>query len=154
MYNRILSPVDGSATSSRGMLEAIRFARDQNAQLRFVHVVDTYFPIYDLAGDFDIAALTEALYEAGRKILRDAEAAAQQEGVYAASSLVECMGGRVADFVVEQARSWPADIIVMSSHGRRGFSHLILGSTAEAVSRMSPVPVLLIMGMQEKEAAS
>jgi nucleotide-binding universal stress UspA family protein len=58
--------------------------------------------------------------------------------------MVETAGERVAELIVEQARQWPADVIVMGTHGRRGFNHLLMGSDAEAVIRLSPVPVLLV----------
>lgn len=150
MFTHILSPVDGSPVSTIGMMQAIRFAKDQHAKLRFIHVLDTYFPIYDLAGGVDIVSMIEELKKIGRKILKDAEAAALKEGVTADSVLVDAVGGRVADFIVEHARQWPADLIVMGTHGRRGLRHFILGSDAEDVSRMSPVPVLLIPGVQTK----
>ena len=153
MFKHILAPVDGSLASHAGMLQAIGFAKEQKAKLRFVHVLDTYFPIYDLAGDFNIAGMLDALHDVGRKILKDAESLAGKEGVNADSVMVEAVGGRVAEFIVEQARHWPADLIVMGTHGRRGFSHFVLGSNAEAVSRMSPIPVLLVRSAQVEGGA-
>ncbi|MDZ4211898.1 MAG: universal stress protein, partial [Methylotenera sp.] len=44
MYKKILCPIDGSATSNAGMNEAILLAKDQNAELRFLYVIDTFFP--------------------------------------------------------------------------------------------------------------
>jgi nucleotide-binding universal stress UspA family protein len=54
------------------------------------------------------------------------------------------MQGRVADVVVEEAAKSGCDLIVMGTHGRRGFSRLALGSDADLVVRSSPVPVLLV----------
>ena len=54
MYKHILCPVDGSNTSNCGMMEAIHLAKDQNAKLRFLHVIDMYFPIMDATGDFNV----------------------------------------------------------------------------------------------------
>ena len=53
---------------------------------------------------------------------------------------------RVPDVVVAEAKRWPADLIVAGTHGRRGLSHLFLGSVAEGIIRISTVPVLLIRG--------
>ena len=50
MYKQILCPVDGSSTSNCGMIEAIRLAKNQNAKLRFLHVIDNHFPILDNQG--------------------------------------------------------------------------------------------------------
>lgn len=143
MYKYILSPVDGSETSKRGAQEAIRLAKDQQAQLRFLCVVDTYMPALDPGMAFDVGVL-ESLRKWGGNILNESMAAASAEGVAAESKMVETAGGRVAELIVEQAGQWPADVIVMGTHGRRGFNHLLMGSDAEAVIRLSPVPVLLV----------
>ncbi|HEY3325547.1 MAG TPA: universal stress protein [Novimethylophilus sp.] len=143
MYKYILSPVDGSETSKRGVQEAIRLAKDQQAQLRFLCVVDTYMPAMDPGIAFDVGVL-ESLRKWGENILNESMAAASAAGVAAESKMVETAGGRVAGLIVEQARQWPADVIVMGTHGRRGFNHLLMGSDAEAVIRLSSVPVLLV----------
>ena len=54
------------------------------------------------------------------------------------------MGARAADRIVDAASRWPADLIVMGTHGRRGFERFALGSDAETVLRSSTVPVLLV----------
>jgi nucleotide-binding universal stress UspA family protein len=51
--------------------------------------------------------------------------------------------------IVEKAKEWPADLIVMGTHGRRGLSRLVLGSDAEWVLRSTPVPVLMVRGPAE-----
>lgn len=144
MYKQILSPVDGSPTSNCGMMEAIRLAKDQNAQLRFLHVVDTYFPLVDSAGELNVVYMTDILRQSGQKILEDAEAAARKEGVVVETKMVEAFGARVAEYIVEHAHQWPADLIVMGTHGFRGVSRMLMGSDAETVVRASPVPVLLV----------
>ncbi|NDZ18444.1 hypothetical protein C7T35_07685 [Variovorax sp. WS11] len=58
--------------------------------------------------------------------------------------LREVTQGRIANVVVDEARSSGCDLIVMGTHGRRGFSRLALGSDADLVVRQSPVPVLLV----------
>ncbi|MCM2252789.1 MAG: universal stress protein, partial [Ramlibacter sp.] len=58
--------------------------------------------------------------------------------------LREVTGKRIADVIIEQAQQHSCDLIVMGTHGRKGFSRLTLGSAAEGVVRSSPVPVLLV----------
>lgn len=152
MYKQILSPVDGSPTSNGGMAEAIRLARDQKAKLRFLHVVDAFFATLDPSGAGNLAAFLDILRHSGEKILEDAKAAARAEGVEADALMVESSGGRVADLIASHARNWPADLIVMGTHGRRGVSHLFMGSDAESVVRTSPVPVLLVRSIEEASA--
>jgi nucleotide-binding universal stress UspA family protein len=64
--------------------------------------------------------------------------------VDADSKVLEAIGGRVSKFVVSEAEEWPADLIVMGTHGLRGIERLVMGSDAETVARTSPVPVLLV----------
>ena len=149
MYKHILCPIDGSATSNRGMTEAIRLAKDQNAKLGFLHVVDTFIPMLDTSGAINLADILDSMRLWGGKVLKNAKAAANEQGIEADTAMVETVGGRVSTLIAGQAKKWPVDIIVMGTHGHRGVSHLFLGSDAEAVVRTSPVPVLLVKGAQE-----
>ena len=144
MYKKILCPVDGSPTSNCGMMEAIHLAKDQNAKLRFLHVIDMYFPIMDATGDFNVVYIDDVLRENGKKVLKKAEVAAHKAGVEADSRMVEAIGGRVSKFVMHQVKEWPADLVVMGTHGLRGIERLVMGSDAETVVRTSTVPVLLV----------
>jgi nucleotide-binding universal stress UspA family protein len=56
--------------------------------------------------------------------------------------------------VIEQAKLWNADLIVLGTHGRRGVKRLMLGSDAEQIIRMAPVPVLLVRGSQTEDGAA
>ena len=144
MYKQILCPVDGSPTSNNGMMEAIHLAKDQHAKLRFLHVIDMYFPIMDTTGDFNVVYMDDVLRENGKKVLHKAEASAHKAGVEADSRMMEAIGGRVSKFVMQQVKEWPADLIVMGTHGLRGIERLVMGSDAETIVRTSLVPVLLV----------
>jgi len=144
MYRQIICPIDGSPTSTLGMNEAIRLAKDQNAKLRFLHVIDTYFPILDVTGDLNVIYIDEILRKNGKKVLKKAEDAAHKAGITADSKVLEAIGGRVSKFIVSEAEEWPADLIIMGTHGLRGVERLVMGSDAETVARTSPVPVLLV----------
>ncbi len=143
MYRRILVPIDGSHTANRGVVEAIKLAKDQKAALRLLHVVDqaalVQYPEATLYG----ADLPKALEKHGQEILAKAEAVVRKQGLKVDTVFHRGLA-RVADVVIRQAKKWPADIIVLGTHGRRGVDRLVLGSTAELVVRASPVPVLLI----------
>jgi nucleotide-binding universal stress UspA family protein len=60
------------------------------------------------------------------------------------SVLLETSTDNTGPLIVGQAKDWPADIIVMGTHGRRGIGRVVLGSEAEYVVRHTPVPVLLV----------
>lgn len=145
MYKKILVPVDGSPASTLGLNEAIKLARDQGAKLRLFHLVDEYVAVSSSDGVvLTTGDLFEALRQSGRKIIERAEAMARRNGLTPESVMLESFGGRAADFIVQQANKWGADLIVLGTHGRRGVKRLVMGSDAEQVVRTARVPVLLV----------
>ena len=146
MYRRILVPVDGSATSMQGLNEAMRLATDQRARLQVLNVVDELGVLQslDMYGVTDVGELIEGLREAGRNTLEEAAALTRRRRVKAEFRLVESRTSRVCDVIVDAAKKWRADLIVMGTHGRRGVTRMLLGSDAEGVLRNTPVPVLLV----------
>lgn len=145
MYKQILVPVDGSATSKRGFEEAMRIAKESGGTIRLVHVVDELV-LVDPEVPVYYQAMIESLRENGKAILAKSEAAVKAQGIPVQAVLLETMGMRAADLIVEQAAQWPADLIVMGTHGRRGLRRVVLGSDAELVIRQTTVPVLLLRG--------
>jgi nucleotide-binding universal stress UspA family protein len=145
MYEHILIAVDGSSTSAKALDEAIQLARQLKSTLRLVHVVDSAMIDMDNGGLLSMSEVMDNLREGGSKLLKKSVAHAEAAGVAAESQLLETLGvTRVATEIVEEAKKWPADLIMLGTHGRRGFAHLLLGSVAEDVIRMATVPVLLI----------
>ena len=145
MYKRILVAVDGSDTAARALEESIRLAKALQAQLRIVYVVDIVN--VNLGADFPYPPeISEAVAKTGRDILDKALAVARAAGVPAETGLIEIdlLGQRIPEMIVADAEAWPADLIVIGTHGRRGLSHLLLGSVAEGVVRVATKPVLLI----------
>jgi nucleotide-binding universal stress UspA family protein len=144
MYTRILVPVDGSGASLKGLNEAIRLAKATGATLKLVHVVNELVMDYSMAPAVYYEPIIVGLREGGKKVLVEAEAAVRAQGVQLESELIETIGARVSDEVIEVAKQWGAELIVMGTHGRRGLRRLAMGSDAELVLRRSPVPVLLV----------
>ena len=144
-YKRILVPVDGSPTARLGLREAVRLAKDQKAALQLVHVVDEHSVVMTNGevGAY-IADLIPLLRKRGRDILRNAEALVRRERLRCTTVLLETLLGPAADLIVRQAKRWRAQLIVIGTHGRRGVRRLVLGSDAEQIVRVSPVPVLLV----------
>ncbi|MBI3030987.1 MAG: universal stress protein [Candidatus Rokubacteria bacterium] len=139
-FRRILVPVDFSASSDHALDEAVRLAKQLDARLWILHVVEIPLPGWPVYGrEFS----PEALIEKGR------EGAAQQ---------LEVLASRVSPLEVEPlvrvgtpfveiiaaAREIGADLIVMGTHGRTGLAHALIGSVTEKVVRASPCPVLTI----------
>jgi nucleotide-binding universal stress UspA family protein len=149
MYNKILVPVDGSPTSVCGLREAIKLAKDQRAQLRLIHVVDELLMDAGYGQIMDYQVFLTAVREAGQLTLDKMLSMSRAHGIEAESELLETLGGRAADLIIEAARKWPADLIVMGTHGRRGVRRLLMGSDAELVLHCAPIPVLMIRGPVE-----
>ena len=146
VYRRILVPVDGSATSKRGLREAIRIAKDQKAKLVLLHVLDERFVFAAPEAAVYSERLIENMKAGGRRVLERAEALVRASGLRADSVLSESLGGRADDEIVKQAKKQRADLIVLGTHGRRGIQRLALGSDAELVVRNAPVPALVVRG--------
>lgn len=147
MYRNILVAVDGSHTSELALHEAIELAKELQGRLLAVHAVDIVTINWD--GDFvDPATIWDAMTGSGEEVLRKAGAMARAAGVEAATKLIriDSLRRRIPEAIAEEAQTWPADLIVLGTHGRRGVSHLFLGSVAEGVVRVATKPVLLIRG--------
>jgi nucleotide-binding universal stress UspA family protein len=149
MYQHILVPLDGSATAERGFQEALRLAAEQKSKLRLLHVIDDFPMLMEMSAVSSFEASMRKVREYGEEVLSKARAAAAALDVQADTVLREVTQGRIADVVVEEARTSGCDLIVMGTHGRRGFSRLALGSDADLVVRASPVPVMLVRSASE-----
>ncbi len=155
MYQRILVPIDGSATANLGLEEAIKLSKLTGASLRLIHVLDpltfaTGFEPYAVyAGD-----LIPRMEEMGKQILEQGKAQAKAAGVTVDSLLFDGLAARVSETVIEAAKDWGADLIVIGTHGRRGVGRFVMGSDAEQIMRAAPVPVLLIRAAAAKAVAT
>lgn len=154
MYQNILVAVDGSATSDAGLAEAIQLAQLSRGRLRLLHVIDELSLSYGLRreGGAPVDWLAP-VRQAGRELLAQAKAAAAAAGVEAEAVLHDSFSVALADAVTAQASAWPADVIVLGTHGRRGIGRLVLGSDAEKILRLASVPVLLVRSPQAANRA-
>jgi nucleotide-binding universal stress UspA family protein len=150
MYRKILVPLDGSATSARGLEEAIGLARASGASLVLLHVIDAYPLAVEMATPDTWEKVVEGLRRHGQALLDRAEATAREHGVATASRMLEFPSGRVADAILQEAKAVDCDLILMGTHGRRGFGHMMMGSDAERVVHESPLPVLLVRHPESK----
>ncbi len=151
MYQRILVPVDGSATANRGLAEAIALARTLKAGIRLIHVVTALPTLSPPLSAETVQILRNQLRSSGESIVHDALTAVRAAGVAVDSRLIEALGAEAGERVIEQARDWPADLIVCGTHGRRGIRRMLMGSDAEYMLRHSPVPVLMIRAPETSE---
>ena len=146
-YKRILVAVDGSETSTQAMQEAINLAKNQQATLRIIYIADEFVVVGD-GVYFDYKQYENAVRNYGLSVINKMESLAKKASVSFESSMIENTEHAVwiPEKIIAEANSWQADLLVIGTHGRRGFSHLMLGSVAEGVIRIASIPVLLIRG--------
>jgi nucleotide-binding universal stress UspA family protein len=144
MFNRIVVAIDGSRTSSRAFDAALELAATHGAVLQPYYVVENAPIYYDMPG-LDPSALQNELADQGAKLGATALAAMKQRGVQGNVEIGEASSiDDVAELVLKAATAFNADLLVMGTHGRKGFQRLILGSVAERCLRSATLPVLLI----------
>jgi len=143
MYAKILVPIDGSETSTLGLNEAIRLAKNQGGRIRLINIVNELIVVLPEAY-VNIERVIDELRARGKAILDSSEATVRSGGVEVDTTLVEAMGNQAGDKIIQQAKEWGADLIVCGTHGRRGIRRIVMGSDAEYIVRHTPVPILLV----------
>lgn len=149
MYNTILVPIDGSVTAESAVGEARALAVLCKARVRLLHVLD----MTTLSNGFEdpnvyIATTRPLALKEAEDMLARTAALLEKSGITVDIEIMEAMGARVADVIIERAVTNKADLIVIGTHGRRGVHRFLMGSDAEQVARLSPVPVLLVKKAQ------
>jgi len=138
MYSQILVPTDGSPASDAAIEHAIDLARQYDARLHALYVVD---------------GAAYSTLEAGAEIVVDAlesegEAATSRVAEAAEDAGVECTStvttGTAYRSIIDYVEENDIDIVVMGTHGRKGLNRYLLGSVTERVVRTSEVPVLTV----------
>jgi nucleotide-binding universal stress UspA family protein len=145
MYSHILFPIDGSATADKAIEAGIEFARSAKAKVTLFTAV----PEYEPPGDAELMARRViSLWDHERisrdraqAILRPAAERLRAAGVECATAYAEC--NRPHEAIIDAARAHCCDLILMSSHGRRGLSELWYGSETHAVLKHSSIPTLV-----------
>ena len=137
----ILVPVDFSDCSRKALQYAIPFAQQHQAAITLLYVVAP--PPYN-TGEF--GAVNYALIESDMRAAAEEKLKAFAETELATQTQKEWVvrTGSASAEIIAAAQSMPADLIVISTHGRSGIKHVLLGSVAEAVVRRAPCPVLVV----------
>jgi nucleotide-binding universal stress UspA family protein len=145
MYKRLLVPIDGSDTANLALREAVALAKAHDSTLRLFHVVDLT-TAYSSVNSPHIAERQNTLVAEGHKVVADGSEPLMAAGIPFDSKCITTFDKQIYDLIDEEAKSWPADLIVIGTHGRRGIRRLFLGSVAEGLARISNKPILLIRG--------
>lgn len=142
---RILAPVDFSPAGKSALDEALGLARTLDAAITLLHVYELPQPIPEggVAYGADVIDALEAAACQMLERVREELGRDQSEGPPIAIE-IEARLGVPHEEIVRVARAGDYDLVVMGTHGRTGWRHLLLGSVAERVVRLSSVPVLTV----------
>ena len=132
---KILVPVDFSDCSVAGVRYAAFLGRHFDARLKLLHVVVPY-------------NITEAAQASAKKQMTELRQSTFLKGI---SAEAEISTGNTIDEICSQGTKGDVDLIVISTHGRTGFRHALIGSVAEHVARYAECPVLVVPSRESKE---
>jgi nucleotide-binding universal stress UspA family protein len=150
-FKRILCPVDFSDSSIRALAHADALARWYEAQLTVLHVVPTFEPIQVQA---ELGVPVQIVNPMPREeVVRQMRPFLERAGVSSEAQLI-AEAGDPRTTIVDQALTTRADLIVIGTHGRRGFTRLLLGSVAETVLHEAPCPVMTVSPHTEAAASN
>ncbi|MDN3351471.1 universal stress protein [Actinomadura sp. DC4] len=150
MYERILVAVDWSATTEAVLDHTRRLAALTGAAVHVLHVRTTEFPsVPQMLGDLANQALAGGPTEsdaggAARRMVEDAAAALAAEGIGAEGLLLESAPGDTPQAVLDQARAFDADLIVLGARNHTRPSALFRSNVADEVTRQAKCPVLIV----------
>lgn len=146
MFKKILCATDGSKRSAHAVKTAAAVAKGTGATLVLLHVSPEYSTPYYPDGVM-IDWPSEKNYKrdckaAAEKLFAKDAAVAKKEGVDAEN--LHVFGDSPAESILNAAKKEKADLIVMASHGRKGFEALLLGSETQKVLARTGVPVMVV----------
>lgn len=143
LFKKILVPIDGSHTANKALGYALKMAQADAAEVRLIYCIDelSLLSSHEYSGE-----MAQMARQNGHDILQNGVALANAAQVKVDTRLIDRVGQRLGESVADEAGNWGADLIVLGTHGRRGIGRVLLGSGAEQVMRMSPVPVLMVRG--------
>jgi nucleotide-binding universal stress UspA family protein len=141
MYKKILVPLDGSEAAQKALAEAEKLAKIFDSEILLVQVVP-FMPIYGSPELVTPLIIDEKQKEAAHRYLASLVENLKQQGFRA--TLTVKTGQQVPAEIIDVAKEKGADLIVMSTHGRSGFTRWFVGSVALRVLTHAETPILLL----------
>jgi nucleotide-binding universal stress UspA family protein len=129
-------PIDFSVRSLKALQYAVSFAREHDAEVILVHILP--------AANTEYSALALLQADATPDTLIQLNKLAEKEVGKRALVEVAVRTGAPATEILKVAREMEVDLIIISTHGRTGLTHLLMGSVAEEVVQKAPCPVLVV----------
>lgn len=145
MYQRLLVALDSTATSRLALEHAAALGRLSGATVVLLHVLESFRHVSGFESPKVYAEeVLPRMRAAGRELLDEAAAPLVEQGIKVETVLLEGSDERVAELIARRAEEAGVDMVILGTHGRRGVNRLLLGSDAEHVARIAPVPVMLV----------
>ncbi len=146
MYQHILVPLDGSPLAERALVHATAIAHKFGSEITLVQVIPpVYAPVTpEMAVIQPIVPLDE-LQKESESYLDFHLAGLRNEGLVAHRAVID---GPIAESLLDYAAGQGCGLIVMSTHGRSGFSKWIYGSVAQKMLQAAICPILLIRAVE------
>jgi nucleotide-binding universal stress UspA family protein len=144
MYRKILLPTDGSALCESAAQKGIEFAKFAGASVVAFHAIPaTSYLIYTEAGPSDVLAeqFEREAKMRGQQLVDSLENSAHQAGVPCETLLAT--NDHPWEGIIAAANQKGCDLIFMASHGRRGFTAMLLGSETARVLTHTKIPVMV-----------
>lgn len=145
MFKNILIPTDGSERSQRTVRTAVELARIHHARVTGIHVIPDYHLLIAYEGAFDPVTeerIEEEAKARAEKYLAFVRKVAEEAGV-PCDTLCET-SDHPYDAILKAADARQCDLIVMTSHGRKGLAAVLLGSETRKVLTHARIPVLVV----------
>jgi nucleotide-binding universal stress UspA family protein len=141
---KIVLPVDGSSFSDAAVQAVIAQARSKDAEIRVLHVVEppTLLATREMGGyDSALEKAWDAEKKQAQLLVEKTVELLRTEGLKAIGTVEN---GDAKSKILEVAKEWRADLIVLGSRGRKGLEHFLLGSVSEAVARHADCSVEIV----------
>ena len=138
---RFLVPLEHSPGNPRVLQIAAAMATAMSGSLTLLHVYNPPNAMVGIVPGATVAGEAAADEAAGKDLLAGALVVLAGVGFSNVETLLERRSS-VVDAILDEGRGF--DMIVMGTHGRRGFDHAVLGSVAERVIRSAPCPVVTV----------
>lgn len=142
LYKKILIATDGSEYTKNSIDYGIELAKNTQAELRVLYVIDTA-AFASIPMDAAWESMYELLKQEGDEATRFAADKAEAQGLTVERLTVE---GHPAEEIIKYAEKNSMNLIVMGTLGKSGLDRFLLGSVAEKVVRASKIPVLVVRG--------
>jgi nucleotide-binding universal stress UspA family protein len=149
-FQRILCPTDFSKSSAHACASAVKLAANHNAAVHLIHAVE---PVVAAAYDAPVVVneITDSLQKAARQQLEKLKTRAARSGI---KITTEVQLGDADTEILQAIKAQKSDLVVMGTHGRRGFERFVLGSETERMLRLCPVPLFVVGSQKASRAVS